>query len=103
MFGLVVRFRLKPGAGAAFDELVRNTVEQIGRSEAGTLIYDIHNVDGEPDQRIFYELYRDQAAFEAHEATEHTKRFLADRNQFLAASPDVDFLDLLAAARPHAV
>ncbi len=101
MFGLVVRFRLKPAAGVAFDALVRETVEKIGRLEPGTLIYDVHRVDGEPEQRIFYELYRDRAAFETHESTEHTRRFLTAREQHLASPPEVDFLDPLAAARPR--
>jgi quinol monooxygenase YgiN len=46
-------------------------------------------------QRIFYELYRDRAAFEAHEASPHTRRYLEARDQFLA-STEVDWLTLQA-------
>lgn len=100
MFGLVVRFMLRPDAGAAFAALVAETVAKIGEEEPGTLVYAVHGVDGAPNERIFYELYRDRAAFEAHEATEHTKRFLAERQQYLAAPTKVDFLTLEATARP---
>jgi quinol monooxygenase YgiN len=57
--------------------------------------YASHLVEGQPLQRIFYELYRDKAAFEAHEAAPHTRRYLAERDQYLA-STEVDWLTLQA-------
>ncbi len=69
MFGLFVRFTCKDEASAeAYDRLVAETVEAIKANEPGTLVYASHLVEGQPLQRIFYELYRDKAAFEAHEA-----------------------------------
>jgi quinol monooxygenase YgiN len=56
-------------------------------------VYASHLVDGQPLQRIFYELYRDKAAFQAHEAAPHTRRYLAERDQYLA-STEVDRLAL---------
>ena len=61
----------------------------------GTLVYASHLVEGQPLQRIFYELYRDKAAFEAHEAAAHTRRYLDERDQYLA-STEVDWLTLQA-------
>lgn len=90
-FGLVVRFTLHPGAGEGFDRLVAETVEQIRAHEPGTLIYDCHQVADEPDQRIFYELYRDRAAFDEHERQEHIRRFHEARTEFVHATT-VDFL-----------
>jgi quinol monooxygenase YgiN len=94
MFGLMVRFTCQdePSA-AAFDRLVSETIDQIRAHEPGTLLYVSHRVDGQPLQRIFYELYRDRAAFDAHEQTPHTKRFLAARDDLLA-SVEVDRLQL---------
>ena len=75
MFGLCVRFTCKDQASAeAYDRLVAETVEGIKADEPGTLVYAVHTVEGQPLQRIFYELYRDRAAFEAHEAAPHTRR-----------------------------
>lgn len=94
MFALVVRFTCKDEERAAgFDELVAETVEQIKAHEPGTLVYAVHKVEGQPLQRIFYELYADKAAFEAHESQEHTKRFLAARDTYLSAT-EVDWLTL---------
>jgi quinol monooxygenase YgiN len=94
MLGLTVRFTCKDEASAeAFDGLVTETAPGIRQHEPGTLIYAVHTVEGQPLQRIFYELYRDRAAFEAHEAQPHTRRFLAERDKYLA-STDVDWLTL---------
>ncbi|SFD69896.1 putative quinol monooxygenase [Streptomyces aidingensis] len=95
MFGLMVRFTCKDAAAAAaFDELVARTGEKIRASEPGTVIYTVHRVDGRPLERIFYELYRDRAAFEAHESMEHVRHFLAEREQYLSGV-EVDWLDLV--------
>jgi quinol monooxygenase YgiN len=94
MFGLCVRFTCKDEASAeAYDRLVAETIEGIKANEPGTVVYASHRVEGQPLQRIFYELYRDRAAFEAHEAAPHTRRYLAERDQYLA-STEVDRLTL---------
>ncbi len=94
MFGLCVRFTCQDEASAeAYDRLVAETVDAIKASEPGTLVYASHLVQGQPLQRICYELYRDRAAFEAHEAAPHTRRYLDERDQYLA-STEVDWLTL---------
>ena len=94
MYGLTVRFTCKDEASAeAYDRLVAETVEQIKAREPGTLVYAVHTVKDHPLQRIFYELYRDKDAFDAHGATAHTRRYLAERDQYLAAT-EVDWLTL---------
>ncbi|WP_245740978.1 putative quinol monooxygenase [Nonomuraea maritima] len=90
----MVRFTCKDEeSAAAFDALVGETIEAIRQREPGTIVYASHRVDGQPLQRIFYELYRDRDAFDAHEQTEHTKRFLAARDELLT-SVEVDWLEL---------
>jgi quinol monooxygenase YgiN len=89
MYGLVVRFELRDGHEAGFDQLGAETVDQIEAHETGTLVYVIHRVDGAPHLRVFYELYRDEAAFQAHEAQPHVRRFLAERDEHLVGPPKV--------------
>jgi quinol monooxygenase YgiN len=94
MFGLCVRFTCKDEASAqAYDRLVAETVERIKADEPGTLVYACHRVEGEPLRRVFYELYRDKAAFDAHSGAAHVRRYLAEREQYLA-STEVDWLTL---------
>ncbi|GIH73092.1 putative quinol monooxygenase [Sphaerimonospora thailandensis] len=84
-FGLIVRFELRDQtAVAGFDGLVARTLPEIRELESGTLAYVVHSVPEEPNVRVFYELYVDRAAFDAHEQQPHTKRFLAEREQYLS-------------------
>lgn len=100
-FALVVRFTVRPGAEAEFDDLIARTTAAIRDREPGTLVYACHWVDGRPRQRMFYELYRDRAAFDTHEQQEHVRHFLAAREELLE-STEVDFLSLADGKTPVA-
>jgi quinol monooxygenase YgiN len=92
-FALVVRFTVRPGSEEAFDRLTAEVAAEIREREYDTLVYACHKVEGQPQQRIFYELYRNQAAFKQHKEREHVRRFLGQRAELLE-STDVDFLTL---------
>ena len=93
MFALIVRFYLRDEeAAAGFDALVAETAPKIRSEEPGTLIYAVHRVKDAPLSRVFYELYASREAFDAHEQQEHTKRFLAEREQYLTGAR-VEFLE----------
>lgn len=98
-FALVVRFTVRPGAEEAFDTLTAATTAAIRTSEPGTLVYACHRVDLAPQQRIFYELYRDRAAFDAHEDQPHVRHFLQAREALLD-DVAVDFLGLTDGKTP---
>ena|SRR5664279_3152902 len=91
MFALVVRFDLHAGRGQAFDELMARTVPEIRAGEPGTLVYVCCRIEGEPDARLFMAIYADRAAFEQHERTPATMRFLDERTRLIAAAR-VEFL-----------
>jgi quinol monooxygenase YgiN len=92
VFGLIVRFELRDvEAAAAFDRLVAETAPGIRDKEPGTVIYAVHPVQDAPLSRVFYELYEDREAFEAHEVAPHTRRFLGEREQYLTDTR-VEFL-----------
>jgi quinol monooxygenase YgiN len=98
-FALVVRFTVRAGSEAAFDELVAVTAAGIRAREPGTLVYACHRVEGSPRERIFYELYVGQGAFEVHENQPHTRHFLAAREPLLESAV-VNFLSLADGKTP---
>jgi len=98
-FALMVRFTVRPGAEAEFDDLIARTTAAIRDREPSTLVYACHQVDGAPRQRMFYELYRDRAAFDEHERQEHVQHFLTARADLLE-STEVDRLTLADGKTP---
>ena len=54
MYGLVVKFECRPGIGVDFDQDGEHTIEGI-RKELGTLLYRCHEVERDPNARMFYE------------------------------------------------
>jgi quinol monooxygenase YgiN len=98
-FALVVRFTVRPGSEEDFDALIGRTTAEIRAHEPGTLVYACHRVTDAPRQRIFYELYQDRAAFDAHEEQPYVKHFLAARETLLDAT-EVDFMTLADGKTP---
>lgn len=98
-YALNVRFTTRDAdAAQRFDALVARTLEGI-RNEPGTLVYVVHTPKNAPLVRVFYELYADYDAFQAHERQPHTKQMLAEREQYLA-STEVEFMTELTGKRP---
>jgi quinol monooxygenase YgiN len=94
MFALVVRFDLKDQESAQkFDSLVEQTGKGIRANEPGTLIYATHAIEGEPLARVFYEVYADRDAFDAHEQQPHVKTFLRERELY-TENVRVEFLNI---------
>jgi quinol monooxygenase YgiN len=91
MFALVVRFDLHPGKGTTFDALMARTLAGIRADEPGTLVYICCRVEGAPDARVFMEVYAGREAFDHHERTPATVRFLTERTSMIAATR-VEFL-----------
>jgi hypothetical protein len=49
-------------------------------------VYVIHLVPNAPLQRLFYEIYRDPAAFDSHESQPYMLRFEAERRSCVLAT-----------------
>jgi len=85
-YGRILIFTLLDDRVADFDRLAEQSAEEVRTREPGTLVYVIHLVPNAPMQRIFYEIYRDRAAFDSHENQPYMKRFVADRRACVLAT-----------------
>ena len=85
-YGRILIFTLLDDQVADFDRLAEQTAEEIRIGEPDTLVYVIHLVPNAPMQRIFYEIYRDRAAFDSHEAQPYMQRFVAERRSCVLAT-----------------
>jgi quinol monooxygenase YgiN len=85
-YGRILIFTLLDDRVGDFDRLAEQSAEEVRTREPGTLVYVIHLVPNAPMQRIFYEIYRDRAAFDSHENQPYMKRFVADRRACVLAT-----------------
>jgi quinol monooxygenase YgiN len=74
-YGRIMIYTLLEGHAEAFDRLAAQVAHAVRQAEPGTLVYACHTVDNAPDQRLFYQLFRDANAVEAHTRQPHVQRF----------------------------
>jgi quinol monooxygenase YgiN len=77
-FAIIVDFRLKPGTRSAFRRLIDANARDSAGTERGCRRFDVLQPAGEADRIMLYEIYDDEAAFEAHVRTSHYARFDAE-------------------------
>ena len=67
---IIAEVTAKPGhADALRQELTAMLAPS--RAEPGCVSYVLHEVPGQPEQFVFYEVWKDDAAFVFHEGTHH--------------------------------
>ena len=74
-YTIIVDFRLKPGARAAFRRLIDENAQDSATREDGCRRFDVLEPKGEADRIVLYEIYADRAAFDAHVRSAHYARF----------------------------
>ena len=82
------------GKGAELVEAFQSLYTGPLDAEPGTVVHVIHQVEGEPDRVMFYELYDDDAALKAHNAGEALKSVLPKLAGLVAGRPEVTRLEV---------
>jgi quinol monooxygenase YgiN len=85
-YGLIAIYTLLEDRVADFDRIADQAAEEVRTHEPDTLVYVIHTVPKAPMQRIFYEVYRDRAAYDRHEQQPYIKRFGTARRPYVLAT-----------------
>lgn len=71
MYVLLLRTQLKPGSFEAFMDAMQVNAAASVRDEPGCLTFDVMRDRSDADLVWLYEVYVDEAAFEAHTQTAH--------------------------------
>ncbi len=88
MLGTIATIKVKEGQGAEFEKVASELVKKVNENEKGCLMYALFKGE-EPNTYVFMERYADQAAVEAHRATEHYKTLGRAMGPFMDGRPDV--------------
>jgi quinol monooxygenase YgiN len=86
LYGLIAIYTLAEDRTDEFDALAERVVEEVRMHEPDALVYAVHSVPNAPMQRIFYEVYRDQTAYEEHKRHPYIHRFDAERTECVLAT-----------------
>jgi quinol monooxygenase YgiN len=85
-YGQIAIYTLLEHGAAEFDRLAEQVVEQVRAQEPGTLVYVVHGVPSAPLQRILYEVYQDQAAYDEHTRQPYIQEFEVGRRPLVLAT-----------------
>lgn len=87
---VVARLTIKKEAVESFVQFAQKIVEET-RKEAGCISYGLYkNTFGKEAEFVFYEEYKDQAALDFHNKSEHLKQFFSQITPLLAGAPIVE-------------
>ena len=88
MLGVVATIRVKAGMEAQFEAVAKELVAKVTANEAGCRLYALHRGEA-PQTYVFMERYVDQAAVEAHRATDYFKALGRKMGEFMDGRAEI--------------
>ncbi|MFJ3803763.1 putative quinol monooxygenase [Streptomyces sp. NPDC090088] len=93
-YAVVAQYRCAPADADAVRAALRKA-QAASRAEPANLMYEVHEVEGEPGGFLLYERYVDKEGFEAHKAAEHFKEVVVGVVWPLLVERTVTFAEVL--------
>jgi quinol monooxygenase YgiN len=78
---VVAKVRAAKGKGDALAALLKEQAAVVRKAEPGCLVYRPHRSKKDPELFLFYEQYKDDAAFDAHRKGTHLAAFRERREK----------------------
>ena len=78
---VVARIRAAKGKGDALAALITEQTAAVLKAEPGCLVYRLHRSAKDPELFLFYEVYRDEAALDAHRKSPHLAAYRERREK----------------------
>jgi quinol monooxygenase YgiN len=93
VFTVLAKIRAAKGKGDALAALLEEQVAKVRSTEPGCLVYRPHRSTKDPDLFVFYEQYKDDAAFDAHRKSPHLAAYRERREKegLTEGAPEVEF------------
>ena len=97
MITIIARFKVQAGKEEKALEQLRKMVSSVQAQEAGALAYLCHRSQDDPSEIVFFEMYADDAAFQAHGQTAHMGELRASFGELFDLSQvKIERLDQIA-------
>ena len=81
VLSIVAKLRAAKGKGDALAALLKEQAAVVKKNEPGCLVYRPHRSTKDPDVFIFYEQYKDDAAFDVHRKAAYLAEYRARREK----------------------
>jgi quinol monooxygenase YgiN len=88
MLGTIATIKVKPGMEKDFELVAKELVAKVNANEPGCKLYALHHGEA-PFTYVFMERYVDQAAVEAHRATDYFKALGRKMGEFMDGRAEV--------------
>ena len=88
MLGVVATIKVKPGMEKEFEAVAKELVAKVNANEPGCELYALHHNDA-AGTYVFMERYVDQAAVDAHRATDYFKALGRKMGEYMDGRADV--------------
>ncbi len=89
MLGVVAKITVKPGMEKEFETVAMELVTKVNANEPGCKLYRLHRLSDTPNVYVFMERYTDQAAVEAHRATDYFKALGRKMGEYMEGRAEV--------------
>ena len=88
MLGVVATLKIKPGMEKDFEAVAKELVAKVNANERGCTLYALHRGEA-PGTYVFMERYADQAAVDAHRATDYFKTLGRKMGEYMDGKAEV--------------
>ena len=89
---LIARIKAKQGSEKELEDAFRDMIKKVRAAEPGCLTYVLHKANQDPTMFVWYETYKDDAAFANHRKTDHMKEMGARIANLLDRKPEIEIL-----------
>ncbi len=91
--GVVARLNIQEGKNEEFETIFSELQKAVNEKEEGNTFYALHRSRESETAYVVLEQYVDQAALDAHGASEHFKTIGARMGGCMAGRPEVEYFD----------
>ena len=88
MLGVVATIKVKPGMEKEFEAVAKELVAKVNANEPGCMLYALHHGE-QPHTYVFMERYADQAAVDAHRASDYFKTLGRKMGEYMDGRAEV--------------
>jgi len=92
-FTLLATIKAKPGKETEVTEICNQLAREVHAQEKDCLMYIPHVTQNDPTEIVFFEKYKDKAAFQAHEESAYFQKAAQKFEALLEGEIQVKFLE----------